>query len=171
MVCVPAALALNVSFGIIVLCYLALMVAYSFVLKNMVIVDVMTIAAGFVLRVAAGVVLADVERFSPWLYICMTLLALFLGFSKRRHEIALLAEGANSHRAILDEYSLPLLDEMISVVASSTLIAYSLYTFFAPNVPANHTMMLTIPFVLYAIFRYLYLSTSNRKAAVQRKCC
>lgn len=156
-VCIPAALALNVSFGIIVICYLVLMIAYSFVLKNLVIVDVMTIAAGFVLRVAAGVVLADVERFSPWLYICMTLLALFLGFSKRRHEIALLAEGANSHRAILDEYSLPLLDEMISVVASSTVIAYSLYTFFAPNVPSNHTMMLTIPFVLYAIFRYLYL--------------
>ena len=156
-VCIPAALALNVSFGIIIVCYLVLMIAYSFVLKNLVIVDVMTIAAGFVLRVAAGVVLADVERFSPWLYICMTLLALFLGFSKRRHEIALLAEDANSHRAILDEYSLPLLDEMISVVASSTVIAYSLYTFFAPNVPANHTMMLTIPFVLYAIFRYLYL--------------
>jgi len=98
-----------------------------------------------------------VERFSPWLYICMTLLALFLGFSKRRHELALLAEDANNHRAILDQYSLRFLDEMINVVASSTVIAYSLYTFFAPNVPANHTMMLTIPFVLYGIFRYLYL--------------
>ncbi|MDH7488399.1 MAG: decaprenyl-phosphate phosphoribosyltransferase [Anaerolineae bacterium] len=156
-ICVPTAFALNVQFGIISTAYLLLMIAYSFYLKNRVIVDVMTIAAGFVLRVAGGVVLVDVERFSPWLYICMTLLALFLGFSKRRHELALLAEGANNHRAILDEYSLRFLDEMINVVASSTVIAYSLYTFFAPNVPANHTMMLTIPFVLYGIFRYLYL--------------
>ncbi len=156
-VCVPAAFALNVQFGVISTAYLLLMIAYSFYLKNRVIVDVMTIAAGFVLRVAGGVVLVNVERFSPWLYICMTLLALFLGFSKRRHELALLAEDANNHRAILDEYSLRFLDEMINVVASSTVIAYSLYTFFAPNVPANHTMMLTIPFVLYGIFRYLYL--------------
>lgn len=154
---IPAAFALNTAFGFISLAYLVLMVVYSFYLKNRVILDVMTIAAGFVLRVAGGVVLVDVERFSPWLYICMTLLALFLGFSKRRHELALLAEGANNHRAILDEYSLRFLDEMINVVASSTVIAYSLYTFFAPNVPANHTMMLTIPFVLYGIFRYLYL--------------
>lgn len=154
---IPAAFALNVTFGVISLAYLALMIAYSFYLKNHVIVDVMTIAAGFVLRVAGGVALVNVERFSPWLYICMTLLALFLGFSKRRHELALLAEGANNHRAILDQYSLRFLDEMINVVASSTVIAYSLYTFFAPNVPANHTMMLTIPFVLYGIFRYLYL--------------
>lgn len=155
--CVPAAFALNTAFGVISLVYLGLMVVYSFYLKNHVIVDVMTIAAGFVLRVAGGVVLVNVERFSPWLYICMTLLALFLGFSKRRHELALLAENANNHRAILDQYSLRFLDEMINVVASSTVIAYSLYTFFAPNVPANHTMMLTIPFVLYGIFRYLYL--------------
>lgn len=153
----PAAFALNANFGIISLAYLLLMMAYSFYLKNYVILDVMTIAAGFVLRVAGGVVLVNVERFSPWLYICMTLLALFLGFSKRRHELALLAEDANNHRAILDQYSLRFLDEMINVVASSTVIAYSLYTFFAPNVPANHTMMLTIPFVLYGIFRYLYL--------------
>jgi len=156
-VCVPASLVLNPSFAGISIGYLILMVAYSFFLKHLVIIDVMTIAAGFVLRVAAGVVLVDVERFSPWLYICMTLLALFLGFSKRRHEIALLADDANNHRAILDQYSLVLLDEMINVVASSTVIAYSLYTFFAPNVPANHSMMLTIPFVLYGIFRYLYL--------------
>jgi 4-hydroxybenzoate polyprenyltransferase len=156
-VCLPASLALGVNFAVISIGYLVLMVAYSFVLKNLVIIDVMTIAAGFVLRVAAGVVLVDVERFSPWLYICMTLLALFLGFSKRRHEIALLADDANNHRTILDQYSLRLLDEMINVVASSTVIAYSLYTFFAPNVPSNHAMMLTIPFVLYGIFRYLYL--------------
>jgi 4-hydroxybenzoate polyprenyltransferase len=156
-VCIPASLALGTDFAVIIIGYLVMMVAYSFFLKNLVIIDVMTIAAGFVLRVAAGVVLVDVERFSPWLYICMTLLALFLGFSKRRHEITLLAGDANNHRAILDQYSLGLLDEMINLVASSTVIAYSLYTFFAPNVPANHTMMLTIPFVLYAIFRYLYL--------------
>jgi len=155
--CIPASLALNKAFAAIALGYLVLMIAYSFILKHLVIIDVMTIAAGFVLRVAAGVAVVNVVRFSPWLYVCMTLLALFLGFSKRRHELSLLAENANNHRAILDQYNLHLLDEMINMVAASALISYSLYTFFAPNVPQNHAMMLTIPFVLYAIFRYFYL--------------
>lgn len=148
---------LDLRFGIIALLYLASMVLYSFVLKHLVIIDIMTIAAGFVLRVAAGVVVIPVERFSPWLYVCTTLLALFMAASKRRHELVLLAESANNHRRILDEYNIEFLDDITALVTSTTVIAYSLYTFSAPNLPANHAMMLTIPFVLYGLFRYLYL--------------
>lgn len=157
LVTLPLSFLLDLHFGFVALAYLLTMIVYSFVLKNIVILDLLTVAAGFVLRVAAGAIVVDVERFSPWLYICATLVALFIGISRRRHELVLLAENANEHRASLSEYSLPLLDEMISVVASATVIAYSLYTFSAPNLPPNHAMMLTIPFVLYGIFRYLYL--------------
>jgi 4-hydroxybenzoate polyprenyltransferase len=131
--------------------------AYSKWLKHIPIIDVLIISAGFVLRVHAGVTLIQVERFSPWLYVVMTLLSLFLGFGKRRAELALLAQGAGSHRKVLDGYTLPLLDQYIMIVSGTTIVAYSLYTFTAPNVPANHSMMLTIPFVVYTIFRYLYL--------------
>ena len=114
-------------------------------------------ASGFVFRVAAGVTLVAVERFSPWLYVVTTLLALFIGFGKRRAELALLAGTANQHRTVFEGYSLDFLDQLITIVSGATIIGYSLYTFSAPNLPANHTMMLTIPFVLYGIFRYLYL--------------
>jgi 4-hydroxybenzoate polyprenyltransferase len=137
--------------------YFAINMAYSLWLKHIPIVDVLIIAAGFVLRVGAGVTLIQVERFSPWLYVVMTLLSLFLGFGKRRAELSLLAHGAGSHRKVLDGYTLPLLDQYIMIVSGTTIVAYSLYTFSAPNLPANHTMMLTIPFVVYTIFRYLYL--------------
>jgi hypothetical protein len=157
LVCLPLSFALKPVFGVVALSYLAMMIAYSFVLKNLVIIDVLTIAAGFVLRVAAGAIVMEAERFSPWLYVCMTLLALFQGFGKRRHELVVLAGNANEHRPSLNEYNLHLLDEMIAVVTSATVVAYSLYTFSAANLPANHAMMLTIPFVLYGIFRYLYL--------------
>jgi len=153
----PLGYLLHPTFGAILSGYLVLQVLYSFVLKHMVLIDVMTIAAGFVLRVGAGVALVDVERFSPWLYVCMTLLALFLGFGKRRHELVLLRESANNHRAILDEYSLALLDQIITIVVAATIIAYALYTFSAEGLPENHLMMLTIPFILYGLFRYLYL--------------
>ncbi len=143
--------------GIIIGGYLALQFAYSFILKHLVIIDVMTVAAGFVLRVAAGVVVVNVARFSPWLYVCTTLLALFIAINRRRHELVLLADGARNHRKILDEYNIQFLDEMNSMVTASTVIAYSLYTFSAPNLPPNHAMMLTIPFVIYGLFRYLYL--------------
>ncbi len=145
--------------------YLILNLAYSFSLKHLVIIDVMTIAAGFVLRVAAGTVVFPVQRFSPWLYVCTTLLALFLALSKRRQEIVLLADGANNHRRILDEYNLYFLDEMLSLVSSTTLIAYALYTFSAPNLPGNHLMMLTIAFVLYGLFRYMYLIHVRKETA------
>lgn len=152
-----ASFALNVTFGLIIVIYAAINLAYSFRLKHIVIVDVLIVAAGFVLRVAAGVALVNVVRFSPWLYMCMALLALFLGFAKRRQEIVLLNDGAIGSRAILEEYNLAFLDGMLNVVMACTVIAYSLYTFLAEGLPPNHTMMLTIPFVLYGIFRYLYL--------------
>ena len=156
-VLLPLAFALDFSFGIIALAYLVNNLLYTFWLKNVVIIDVLSIAAGFVLRVGAGVAVIPTERFSPWIYVCMTLLALFLGFGKRRHELALLASDANNHRRVLDDYSLPFLDEMMGVVTASTVMAYATYTFSAEGLPSNHSMMLTVPFVLYAIFRYLYL--------------
>jgi len=151
------AFATRMALGWVVLSYLLLNLAYSFYLKHIVIIDVMSVAAGFVLRVVAGVVVVQVARFSPWLYVCTTLLALFVALGKRRHEITLLAENAGAHRAILDHYTVPFLDQLISLVTSTTIIAYSLYTFSAPNLPPNHLMMLTVPFVLYGMFRYLYL--------------
>jgi len=156
-IALPIAFRLNLGLGLVTGGYLLLMLVYSFVLKHMVIVDVLTIAGGFVLRVWAGTIVVSVTRFSPWLFVCTVLLSLFLGISKRRHEVVLLSEEAVNHRQILDEYSPKLLDEMIDIVASATVIAYSLYTFSAENLPKNHAMMLTIPFVLYGIFRYLYL--------------
>ena len=145
------------AFSMVIGAYFLLNLAYSKWLKHIPILDVLIISAGFVLRVGAGVTLIAVERFSPWLYIVMSLLSLFLGFGKRRAELALLSHGAGSHRKVLDGYTLPLLDQYIMIVSGTTIVAYSLYTFSAPNLPDNHTMMLTIPFLVYAIFRYLYL--------------
>lgn len=149
--------ALDGTFGLIVVLYALINLAYSFKLKHIVIVDVLIVAAGFVLRVAAGVPLVQVVRFSPWLYMCMALLALFLGFAKRRQELMLLKNGSLNARAILNEYNLEFLDGMLNVIMASTILAYSMYTFLAEGLPPNHSMMLTIPFVLYGIFRYLYL--------------
>jgi 4-hydroxybenzoate polyprenyltransferase len=158
LVTLPLSFVLDVAFGTIVVGYLLLQVAYSFALKHVVIIDVMLIATGFLLRVAAGVPLSEAQRFSPWLYVCMTMLALLIGFGKRRHELVLLKENANVHRQSLQEYNLSLLDHVISIVTSSTLLAYTLYTFSSRDGQApNPAMMLTIPFPLYAIFRYLYL--------------
>jgi len=156
-VCLPFSFWLNAYFGLIILLYFLLNLAYSFVLKHVVIIDVMVVAAGFVLRVAGGVIVADAERFSPWLYLVTILLSLFMAIGKRRHELTLLADTANSHRKILDEYNVKLLDDMTYLVTSGAVIAYSLYTFSAENLPPNHTMMLTIPFVIYFVFRYQYL--------------
>jgi len=153
----PLAYLLDPLLGVIITTYLLTQIAYSFWLKNVAIIDALTVASGFILRVAAGVPLVEAERFSPWLYICMMLLALLMSFGKRRHELILLKETANAHRNSLKEYSLSMLDHIISIVTASLLLAYALYTFSAPNLPQNHTMMLTIPFVLYGMFRYLYL--------------
>lgn len=148
---------LGTAFAGILATYFVLNLLYSLWLKHVPILDVLIVSSGFVLRVAAGVSLITVERFSPWLYVCTTLLALLISFGKRRAEILLLADGANSHRKVLDGYSLPLLDQFVVIVSSTAVIAYSLYTFSAANVPDNHLMMLTIPLVIYGIFRYLYL--------------
>jgi 4-hydroxybenzoate polyprenyltransferase len=143
------------QFALTILAYLVLMLAYSKWLKHVPILDVLILAAGFVLRVHSGTTLITVERFSPWLYVLMTLLALYLGFGKRRAELALSAGDATLHRKVLDGYTIPLLDQFITIVSGTTILAYSLYTFF--RLPDDHALMLTIPFVFYAIFRYLFL--------------
>jgi 4-hydroxybenzoate polyprenyltransferase len=148
---------LGTAFGAIVSGFLALNLAYSFWLKHVPILDVFSVAAGFVLRVGAGVSLITVTRFSPWLYVCMTLLALYIGFGKRRAEMVLVAGTARDTRRVLDGYTISFLDQLIVIVSATTIVAYSLYTFSAENLPDNHTMMLTIPFVFYGLFRYLYL--------------
>ena len=145
-------------FGLVATTYVALLAAYSFYLKHIVILDVLTIAIGFVLRVAAGAVAIAVPM-SHWLLVCTVLLALFLGLSKRRHELTLLADGATGHRRILQEYSPYLLDQMIGVVTASTVMAYVFYATSDDTAQKFGTSLLglTIPFPLYGIFRYLYL--------------
>lgn len=152
-----AAASLSMTFFGIVAAYFIINLLYSKWLKHIPLLDVLILASGFVLRVAGGVSLIEVERFSPWLYVVTTLLALYLGFGKRRAELTTIQAGGLHTRKVLDGYTLPFLDQLITIVSSTTLITYSLYTFSAPNLPDNHTMMLTIPFVLYGIFRYLFL--------------
>jgi 4-hydroxybenzoate polyprenyltransferase len=160
---IAAAVVVSPAFASLAGAYLALLVAYSFALKHLVIIDALTIAAGFVLRAAAGAVAVSVP-ISQWLLVCTTLLALFLVLSKRRHELTLLTDGATTHRPILNEYSPHLLDQMIAVVTASTLVAYSVYATSMETAERLHTTRLgvTIPFVLYGIFRYLYLVHQRR---------
>jgi 4-hydroxybenzoate polyprenyltransferase len=143
----------------VLISYLLLNVFYSLVLKDLVIIDVLTIAALFVLRILAGAVLIDVPT-SEWLIICTVLLSLFLGFSKRRHELSFLGSGdAVTHRSVLRHYSLYFLDQMIGIVTASTVMSYALYTISDETVRKFGTshLIYTVPFVLYGIFRYLYL--------------
>ena len=162
-VSLAAAVLLSPMFAVLSATYVALLVLYSVVLKHLVIIDALTIAAGFVLRAAAGAVAVFVP-ISHWLLVCTTLLALFLVLSKRRHELTLLADGAMTHRPILEEYSPYLLDQMIAVVTASTLVAYSVYSTSTETAERLNTtrLGLTIPFVLYGIFRYLYLVHQKR---------
>lgn len=157
LVIIPLSVWLSPAFALICAGYFLLNLLYSRWLKHVVLIDVLVLAAFYLIRVGAGVVLIRVSTFSPWLYVFTTFLALFLGVGKRRAELNLLAEGANSHRKVLAGYTLPLLDQLMVIVSTLTIATYSLYTFSASNLPANHGMMLTIPFVLYGIFRYLYL--------------
>jgi len=152
------AFALSARLGLVAAAYVALLSAYSAGLKHVVILDALVIAAGFVLRALAGVAVIDAE-FSHWLLLCTILLALFLTFGKRRHELLLLEDGAVDHRPILSEYSPRLLDQMIAVVTAATLMAYALYTISPETAVRLGTtrLPLTIPFVLYGLFRYLYL--------------
>ena len=156
------AFAIDIRTGAVVLAYIALMLAYSMWLKYEVIIDVMVIAAGFVLRAMAGAYAVDVP-ISPWLYVVTALGALFIAVTKRRAEVALLQDDAADHRSTLKLYTPALIDQMTSMVTASTVIAYALYTFTAESLPSNHTMMLTIPFVAYGIFRYLYLSLTQNE--------
>jgi 4-hydroxybenzoate polyprenyltransferase len=153
-----AAFVVSLPFGLVALAYGVLLVAYSFWLKHLVILDVLTVAAGFVLRAVAGAAVVDVE-ISGWLVICTILIALFLALGKRRHEYLALKGEAALHRPILAEYSEGFLDQMIAVVTASTVTAYALYTMSPETVGKFHTRLLplTLPFVLYGIFRYLYL--------------
>lgn len=149
---------ISTRLGVVALTYLALLTTYSMFLKHVVILDVLTIAVGFVLRAVAGAVAVAVP-ISDWLLVCTILLALFMALSKRRHELVLLAEDATGHRPILEEYSPYLLDQMIGVVTASTVVSYILYTTDAETAARFGTRLLglTIPLPLYGIFRYLYL--------------
>jgi 4-hydroxybenzoate polyprenyltransferase len=162
-IALTASFALRPAFGVVAAAYLALFVVYTRSLKHIVVLDVMTIAIGFVLRAVAGGLVIDVH-ISNWLLVCTMLGALFLGFAKRRHEITLLAAGAKGHRRILEEYDPYLLDQMIGVVAAATMVAYIIYCA-SPETHAyfgTEWMVLTTPFPIYGLFRYLYLV--HRKA-------
>lgn len=162
----PVSYRLAPEFAAAAIGYFIINLAYSKWIKHIAILDVFAIALFFLLRVGAGVTLIHVARFSPWLYVVTTLGSLYIGFGKRRSELAMLAEEANSTRRVLAGYTLPMLDQFITIVSATTIMAYSLYTFSAPNLPDNHVMMLTIPFVLYGVFRYLYLiHTTDRAGA------
>jgi 4-hydroxybenzoate polyprenyltransferase len=147
----------STGFGLVALGYVLLQVGYVAFLKHAVILDVLALSMGFVLRAVAGAVVVSVP-ISPWLYVCALLLALFLALGKRRQElVSLSTEAAVGHRPALEEYTVGLLDQLIQVVTTCLVLAYMLYTFSAENLPRNHAMMLTVPFVLYGLFRYLYL--------------
>lgn len=153
---VGLAFTLSRAFGALAVGYVTLSVAYNLGLKRVVLVDLFTLASFFVIRTVAGAVAIDVP-ISPWLYLCTILAALFLGLAKRRHELLLLGDSAGGHRQILREYTPQLLEQLITIVTASLIMAYSLYTFSAENLPRDHTMMVTIPIVIFGIFRYLYL--------------
>ena len=151
-----SAFALGIPFGVVMAIYLLIQALYSVRLKNVALLDVFSVASGFVLRVLAGAVVIGVP-ISPWLYICAGLGSLFIALAKRRSELARAGESAGKQRGILGAYTLGMLDQMIGVVATSALVSYALYTFTAQNLPDNHAMTLTLPFVLYGVFRYIYL--------------
>ena len=168
------AVALSIPMLVTAVAYLAINVAYSWWLKNVVLLDVMTVASGFVLRAVAGSIAIDhaiINRagqaneldltISPWLYVVTALGALFIALAKRRNELHNAGDNSVAQRSILTEYTVPLLDNLINVVATATLVSYTLYTFSTgvteANVPGDHSMMLTIPFVAYGVLRYLYL--------------
>lgn len=162
------AAAWNWKLAAVMLIYLLSQIAYSFYLKNVVIIDVLTVTSGFVLRVIAGIVVIQVARFSPWLYAAAGLLALFLVVSKRRQELINLGANAVNTRPIFQHYNLPLLDDMLRMVTTSTLITYILYTIereTAIQVTGVNLTLATVPFVLYGLFHYLYLIHVKEESA------
>ncbi len=151
------AFALSIEFGLIAIIYIGLQFAYSHIFKHIPIVDVFTISSGMVLRVVAGAVVMEAP-ISPWLYLCTTLVALLLALVKRRSELRQAGDNAHSQRSSLIAYTTSSLDQLIVIAATASLVAYSLYTFTAPNLPENKAMMLTIPFVVFGLFRYILLA-------------
>jgi len=165
LISLPLAFILSPGFLVICAVYFALNMTYSAKLKHIPLIDVLVLASFYLLRVIAGTALIEVERFSPWLYVVTSLFALFIGLGKRRAELVLQIKNSGEIRPVLDGYSIDLLDQFITIVSGTTIVAYSLYTFSATNLPENHSMMLTIPFVLYGIFRYLYLIQTGEGGA------
>ncbi|HEX2905312.1 MAG TPA: decaprenyl-phosphate phosphoribosyltransferase [Phototrophicaceae bacterium] len=159
LVSIGGALLYSWQYAAILTIYIVLNILYSFRLKHIVLIDILTITAGYVLRVAGGAVVIQVARFSPWLYACMALLALFLAIGKRRQELITLGTNAGEVRPIFKDYNLPLLDDLLRIVTTSTLIGYILYVIETPSVlmAGNKLGLITVPFVMYALFRYLYL--------------
>lgn len=157
-----AAFLVNVSFGLITAGYLALQLAYTFVLKHEVLIDVFAIAAGFVLRAAAGALAISVP-ISVWLLICTLQLALFLGFGKRRHELIMLAHEARNHRRNLQHYTVNLLDQMMAIVLAALVVCYAIYTIMSPTAAQHPLLVITLVNVLYGVFRYLYLVQAEHK--------
>jgi 4-hydroxybenzoate polyprenyltransferase len=153
--------AMRASLGAILLVYTLINIAYSLGLKHIVLVDTFAVASGYVLRVAAGAAAVVVERFSPWLYVFTLFLAMLVSLAKRRQELLMLADNAGAHRTSLNEYTKVFFDQSISMMACGTIVVYSLYTFFAPNLPSDHAMMLTIPLAMFAFLRYLFLVFSR----------
>jgi 4-hydroxybenzoate polyprenyltransferase len=158
-VTIVAAFIFSPNLAVVLSLYLLLQLGYSFYLKHIVLIDILTVTTGFMLRVVAGVVVIQVQNFSPWLYACAGLLALFLIVGKRRQDLIMLSDNAANVRATYREYNLPLLDDILRMITTSTLIAYILYTIEAPTgrIENVNLAMLTVPFVLYGLFRYLYL--------------
>lgn len=152
-----AAFLLSREFFLLCLLMLCINLAYSFKLKHLPLIDVITIGILFLIRVYSGSILIGVQLFSPWLYIVTFMLALYLGFGKRRAELASLQGIENTTRPVLDGYTVPFLDQLITIISAVIIISYALYTFSGPAVPDNNRLLLSIPFVVYGIFRYLYL--------------
>jgi len=159
---VAAAFLVNRGFGLITLAYFVLQVSYTFALKHHVLIDVFAIAAGFVFRAVAGGLALKVP-ISVWLLVCTLQLSLFLGFGKRRHELMSLAENARSHRRNLEFYTIPLLDQLIAIVLGGLVVSYAIYTIQSPTAIAHPALVVTLPNVMYGIFRYLYLIQVEHK--------
>ncbi len=156
-IALPVAFFLKKSFFLLCVLTALINIAYSFKLKHIPLIDIITIGILFLIRVYSGAVLIQVNIFSPWLYIVTFMLALYLGFGKRRAELASLQGSENNTRPVLDGYTVPFLDQLISIISAVIIMSYALYTFSGPAIPSNNRMLLTIPFVVYGIFRYLYL--------------
>lgn len=165
LIALPLAYLIDPAFLAICLFYFVLNMLYSVKLKHIPLIDVLVLASFYLLRVISGTTLIEVKRFSPWLYVVTSLFALFIGLGKRRAELVLQDDKGGKVRPVLEGYSIQLLDQLINIVSGTTIVSYSLYTFSAPNLPENHAMMLTIPFVLYGIFRYLYLIQAGEGGA------